>query len=449
MPGGSDIAWRRLRRVIGSRALMRRSPLAILFLTVFLDLLGFGIVIPFMAYTVESFGASAGTVGLLVSTYSLAQFVFAPVWGRLSDRLGRRPILVLGLAGSAVGYFVFGSATSLVGLFAGRLIAGVAGATIPTAQAYIADVTTPENRAKGMGLIGAAFGLGFILGPALGGVLAPLGKPLGDWLQPTALAPLGALLGHHPFALPCLAASLISGLGFLAAVFLLGESLSPELRAVAAARVRTHRFAALQEALGDRTVGLLVVTFFLYLLGFAMMEATLTLLVENRLGGATTESHAFLVRRIGYLFATIGVIAALLQGGLVGPLSRRFGERALLEVGLVCAAIGMSLLPVWRSWPAYFAGAAVVSLGSGLVNPTVSSLISRAAGADRQGQTLGVSQSAGSLARVLGPVIGGLLFQHLGPVAPYVAAAGLVASAAVVALRAGRVDKSNRTAQAP
>ena len=417
---------------------MRRSPLAILFVTVFVDLLGFGIVIPFMAYTVESFGASAGMVGLLVSTYSLAQFVFAPLWGRLSDRVGRRPIILLGLLGSAVGYFLFGAAGSLAMLFAGRIVAGVAGSTIPTAQAYIADVTTPENRAKGMGLIGAAFGLGFIVGPALGGILAPLGGPLAAVLDGTPLAPLGAILRHHPYALPCLFASLLSGLDLVAAVFLLPESLSPELRAEALARDRVSRFAALKEALSDETLGKLVATFFLFLLGFSMMEATLTLLVENRLGGDSALSHLLLVRRVGYLFATIGVISALLQGGLVGPLTRRFGERRLLQTGLLFGALAMALLPLWTHWAGYFLGCALLSLGSGLVNPTNASLISKAARRDGLGQTLGVSQSAGSLARVLGPVIGGALFQHLGPAAPYVAAAGLVAAAAAVAWRVPR-----------
>lgn len=414
---------------------MRRSPLAILFLSVFLDLLGFGIVVPFMAYTVESFGSTPLVVGLLMSTFSLAQFAFAPLWGRLSDRVGRRPILLLGLAGSAVGYALFGAAGSLAMLFAGRVVAGIAGATVSTAQAYIADVTTPENRAKGMGMIGAAFGLGFIFGPALGGVLAPLGPPLAAGLRETSLAPLGALLGHHPFALPCFAAAALSVAGLLAALFLLPESLSPELRAQAAARVRPGRLAAFREALEVPELRRLVLTWFLYLLGFAMMEATLTLLVEDRLGGRTALSHALLVKRVGLLFAAIGVISTVLQGGLVGALTRRFGERPLLETGLACGAVAMGLLPVWRSWPAYFAGAALTSVGSGLVNPTISALVSRATPADRQGQVLGVSQSAGALARVLGPAVGGALFGHLGAASPYLVAAALVGLAALLAWR--------------
>jgi len=209
---------------------MPRSPLVILFVTVFLDLLGFGLVIPFMAYTVESFGASATMVGLLASSYSLAQLVCAPLWGRISDRVGRRPILLLGLLGSSAGYLLFGVAGSLAVLFCGRILAGVAGATIPTAQAYIADVTTQENRAKGMGLIGAAFGLGFVVGPALGGLLAPLGPQLGAWLSARGLTLLALPLVGQPYALPSIVASILSLCAFLAAVFLLPSRSRPRCR---------------------------------------------------------------------------------------------------------------------------------------------------------------------------------------------------------------------------
>jgi DHA1 family tetracycline resistance protein-like MFS transporter len=206
---------------------MRRSPLAILFVTVFLDLLGFGIVIPFLAYYVESFGAGAGVVGALMSMFSLAQFIFAPLWGSASDRVGRRPILLIGLAGSVLGYAMFGFAASLAWLFAARILAGIAGATIPTAQAYIADSTTPENRAKGMGMIGAAFGLGFILGPALGGLLARVALPLANTLGQGGFA---NLLRGNPYALPSFAAAALAAVNLVAAIFLLPESLSPELR---------------------------------------------------------------------------------------------------------------------------------------------------------------------------------------------------------------------------
>jgi MFS family permease len=420
---------------------MRRSPLAILFAIVLLDLLGFGIVIPFMGYTVESFGASAGVVGLLVSTFSVAQFVCAPLWGRLSDRIGRRPILLLGLAGSAAGWALFGAASSLWMLFLGRIVAGVFGATVSTAQAYIADSTTPENRAKGMGLIGAAFGLGFILGPALGGLLAPLGGPLAGLLDGTPLRFLGAVLRHHPYALPCLGASLLSALALLAALFLLPESLSAEVRAEAAGKQRAGRLAALREALRQPVLAQLATTFFLYYVGYAMMEATLTLLVERRLGGDDALSHALLLRRVGWLFAAIGLVGTVVQGFLLGPLFKRFGERALLFVGLGCGIASLGLFPLWRGWPGFFAGAVVLSVSSALVNPAITSLLSKGVGREKQGQTMGLVQSAGSLARMLGPALGGLLFQRASVGAPFVAGAALVAAALlVVSRRQGAAD---------
>ncbi len=410
------------------RAPMRRSPLVILFVTVFLDLLGFGIVIPFLAYYVESFGARASTVGLLMSTFSLAQFLFAPFWGRISDRVGRRPILLIGLAGSVVGYLLFGFAASLAWLFAARMIAGISGATIPTAQAYIADSTTPANRAKGMGLIGAAFGLGFILGPALGGILSDAAVPLANALGE---GPFANLLRHNPYALPSFAAAALAAINFVAAIFWLPESLSADLRTQANQK-RLSRLESLRTGLTSE-VGLYIAAFALFLTGHAMMESTATLLVAARLGIAQTpEAHAGLVRNIGWLFALIGLVSAIVQGGLVGRLSKQFGERTLLLCGLVCGALGLALTPLCSSWSALLPVFALISLGAGLASPTVNALISRSAPPDRQGATLGVAQSAGSLARVLGPVLGGALFQSIAPGASFWAAALLTALAFIV-----------------
>lgn len=412
---------------------MKRSPLAVLFVTVFIDLLGFGIVVPFLAYYVESFGAKASTVGLLMSAFSLMQFVFAPVWGRLSDRIGRRPIILVGLLGSAVGFALFGLAGSLALLFVGRIVAGVSGATIPTAQAYIADCTTERDRAKGMGLIGAAFGLGFIVGPALGGVLAHASLPLSLHLP---AGHLRALLRDNPYALPSLAAAALAALNLIAAAAFLPESLAPALRSAAQARPRRGRFAALREGLAtDRLRGLILIGF-VYTAGFAMMETTFTLLVENRLGaGSTPLSHAQLVARVGYVFALIGVIATVMQAGLAGRLSRRWGEERMLLVGISAAGIAFALLPLATSWAGFYLGSSLLAFASGLTNPSYASLVSRAARADAQGGTLGVSQSAASLARVAGPFAAGLLFQRLAPGAPYLVAAALAGLAAVVASR--------------
>ncbi len=394
--------------------------LPILFLTVFLDLVGFGIIVPFLAYYTESFGAGAVAVGLLMSSYSLAQFVFAPIWGRVSDRVGRRPILLLGLAGSVAGFTLFGLASTLAMLFVGRIAMGVFGATIPTAQAAVADVTAPEDRAKGMGMIGAAIGLGFILGPALGGILAHL----------STAVPV-ALFHKNPYALPCLAAAALALVNFVAASFLLPESLPDEVRR--APPVRASRLATLAQGLADPRLRILVLNYFLFMLGFTMMEATLTLFIEARIGSA---DHAELVRRVGYLFGFIGAIQVTLQGGLVGRLARRFGEPKLLLTGCLLAMLSLGSVPLVRSWGALYLVALGLAASGGLAQPSVAALISRAASARTQGGALGTSQSASSLARVVGPVLAGALFQQLSPGAPYFVAAVLaLGAAACVRLR--------------
>jgi MFS family permease len=395
--------------------------LPILFFTVFIDLVGFGIVLPFLAYYVESFGARASTVGLLMSTYSLAQFVFAPIWGRLSDRVGRRPILLLGLFGSVAGYTLFGLAGSLFMLFAGRAIMGVFGATIPTAQAAVADVTTPENRARGMGTIGAAIGLGFILGPALGGVLAAMSAPAS---RVTGIA----MFVRNPYAFPSLCAAALAATNLIAAVVILPESLQ---RSAAPQRVRASRFTMLSEALGKPSLRALVTIFFLFMMGFTMMESTMTLFIEHRID----PGDAGLVRRIGLLFGFIGVVMAVLQGMLIGRLSRAFGEARLLKAGLAIAGIGLVALPFAHSWDAVYACAFALATGMGLTQPTNAALISRAAEADVQGGTLGVSQSAASLARVLGPVLAGSAFDRVAPGAPFAVGAAIVGASMLVSLQ--------------
>ncbi len=394
--------------------------LPILFVTVFLDLVGFGIIVPFLAYYVESFGAGAAVVGLLMASYSLAQFVFAPIWGRVSDRVGRRPILLLGLTGSVVGYTTFGLAGTLAMLFVGRILMGIFGATIPTAQAAVADVTEPENRARGMGLIGAAIGLGFILGPALGGILAHVSGALHV-----------ELFRRNPYALPCLAAAALALVNLCAAAFFLPESLPRELRGTAP--VRASRLQQLSQGLTDPRLRMLVLIYFLFILGFTMMEATLTLFIEKRIG---SSDHAQLVRRVGYLFGFIGVILVALQAGLVGRLARKFGESKLLIAGCLLAAVSLGALPAVRSWLELYAVSLGLAVSNGLAQPSVTSLISRAAGKSAQGSTLGTSQSASSLARVVGPALAGALFQRFSPGAPYLLAAALaLAAAACVRVR--------------
>ena len=375
------------------------SPLTIIFITVFIDLIGFGIVIPLAPFYAEHFGATGLMVGMLQASFSLMQFLFAPFWGRLSDRIGRKPVILIGLLGSAVCYLVFGLAQSLAVLFIARILAGVAGANISTAQAYMADVTTPENRAKGMGLIGAAFGLGFIFGPAIGGVLSGFGP-----------------------SVPPLFAGALSFVNFVAAWFVL-----PESRAVSAvARQKVSRLKALVAAVTRPGLPQLLVIFFLVTAAFSSFEATFALFGEKRFG--------FTPSNIGYVFAFVGVVLSVIQGGLVGRMAKRFGEQRLVPFGILALAVGLALLPRVLSVPGLLVACGLLAVGSGFNNPSISSLISRITSADDQGGVLGVSQSVSSLARIVGPFAGGAVYDRFGPLAPFTGAAAVMVVALFVAM---------------
>ena len=376
------------------------TPATIIFLTVFIDLIGFGIVIPLSPFYAEHFGATGLMVGMLQASFSLMQFLFAPFWGRLSDRIGRRPVILVGLLGSAGSYLLFGLAESLTVLFIARILAGIAGANISTAQAYMADVTTPENRAKGMGMVGAAFGLGFIFGPAIGGALSVFG--------PTV---------------PPLFAGALSFANFVAACFILPESRKPG----AEARPRVSRLHALTEAVTRPGLPQLLLIFFLVTGAFSCFEATFALFGERRFG--------FTPSNIGYVFAFVGVVLTAVQGGLVGRMAKRFGEPRLVPFAIVALAAGLALVPLARSIPMLLVACALLAVGSGFNNPSISSLISRISSADEQGGILGVSQSVSSLARIIGPFVGGAVYDRFGEVAPFAGASAVMLIALVVALR--------------
>jgi MFS transporter, DHA1 family, tetracycline resistance protein len=381
---------------------------AILFFTVFIHLLGFGIIIPLLPYYAERFGASGLTVGLLTTSFSLAQFLFAPLWGRLSDRIGRRPVLLGSLILTGVSYLVFAVATSLPMLFVSRIFAGIAGATLSTAQAYIADTTTPENRTRGMGLIGAAFGMGFIFGPAMGGVLSRWG-----------------------FSVPAYAAAGLAAAAFLFALVRLPESLPPEEREAARHRVR----ASFRDALSRPVVGTVLGLFFIATLCFSGMEAVLALFCERFFGWGP--------HHIGYLFAYVGVVAAVLQAGMVGALAKRFGERALIRAGLALMGAAFIVAGLVPPVGLFLVMMGMIAVGSGLITPSLSSLVSVATPADEQGRILGVYQSLGSLGRAVGPFLGGLLYDVVSPGAPLWAAGTVLVLAS---LAAGRVPRRERSA---
>jgi DHA1 family tetracycline resistance protein-like MFS transporter len=396
-----------------------RSRLLVIFMTVFIDLVGFGIIIPLSPYLAREFRASPLEVGLLLSVYSVAQFLFSPIWGALSDRIGRRPVILIGLAGGALSYLVFAFSTSLPLLFVARALAGLFGGNISTAHAYIADVTTPENRSKGMGMIGAAFGLGFIFGPLIGAGLGIVGQHLGS------TPPLGLSFSALGAAVLCLA-------NFLLATFVLEESLPPEARAV---RVRRNRIAEITKHLSEPVVGSLMIVFFLSGLAMAQMEAMLFPYVADRFGwGLETASMGF---------AYVGVLMVLTQGYLIRKWMPRFGERRVLTWGLGAFALSLVLIPFSFNIWLLAATMTLLALGNGMMRPPNLGLISLATPASEQGAVLGVTNSLSSLGRILGPVIGGYLY-GVSSGGPFWSA-GLLAFLALVMVMRSRAGAGAKT----
>jgi MFS transporter, DHA1 family, tetracycline resistance protein len=383
----------------GSRAM------PILFFIILIDLIGFGLVIPLLPFYAVRFGASPPVVTWLLATYSLAQLLAAPLWGRLSDRVGRRPVLMASMAASAVAYLWLGAAGQLWMLFAARALAGAGAGNIAAAQAYIADITKPEERAHGMGMIGAAFGLGFIFGPALGGFLA----------------------GNDPttanLATPAWVAAGLSFIAFCGVFFVLRESLMTDKRGAAAG---PGRIGLIRGALCRPVLSRLIMIFFLVIFAFAAMESIFALWALRQWDWGP--------EKVGYVFAYLGLVSAFMQGGLTRMLTKRFGEERLLLFGLLLLAAGLVIVPFSRGLTLLALAFALLAIGLGLVQPALNSLISRRAGGGEQGQVLGVTQSLGSLARVLGPAFAGYLFAGLGHGSPFLAGAVIVGLAFVLAL---------------
>jgi len=391
-----------------------------LFLIVFVDLVGFGLVIPLLPFYAVRFGASPQQVTLLLAIYSLMQLFTAPLWGRLSDRVGRRPVLIVSMAASVFAYWWIGSATALWMLFVARALAGACAGNIAAAQAYIADITKPEERAKGMGLIGAAFGLGFIIGPALGGLLAGNDPAKADVETPAWVA------------------AALSFIALCGVLLLLPESLSADRRGVRGPRHR--RLSAILDVLRRPVLSRLILIFFLVILAFAGMESTFALWAMEQFGWGPGQ--------VGYVFAYVGVLSAILQGGLIGGLTRRFGEERLLLCGLALIGMGLLVMTVAHSVAVLAFAVSALALGMGLTQPSLNSLISRSAGDDEQGEVLGVSQSAGSLSRVLGPATAGFYFEEFGRDAVFFWGAVLVAATLFVALKLVRGLDAARLAEA-
>lgn len=405
---------------------LTRSPLLVIFMTVFIDLVGFGIILPLSPYLAREFSATPTQIGLLMSVYSFCQFLFSPFWGSLSDRIGRRPVILISLVGGGLSYLMFAFAESLWILFAARALAGVFGGNISTAHAYIADVTTSENRSKGMGLLGAAFGLGFIFGPLLGGLFATFGETLGS------SPPLGA-------SFPALGAAAICLGNALLAFFVLKESLSPESRGPA--QTRRRRFRAIFEQMRRPLVGSLIWVFFLSGLAMAQMEAMLFTFMDDRFGWD--------MRQASYGFAYVGALMVLTQGVLIRRWMPKFGEPRLLSAGLLLFGVSLIGIAVSHSIFAMAVVMTILALGNGIMRPPNLGMISLLTSPAEQGLALGVANSLASLGRIVGPVVGGWLYQHGGQGAPFVLAGTLAFGAlALVLMSYARLPVSGKNAGA-
>lgn len=361
------------------------TPLLIIFATVFIDLIGFGMVIPILPYYAhtEPFFATPLDIGFLFASYSLMQFFFSPMLGRLSDKYGRRPILFISLFGSAIGYLVIGLANTLFLVFLGRIIGGISGGNIATAQAYIADVTSKENRAKGMGLFGAAFGLGFILGPAIAGVLSKYGV-------------------HVPFYV----AAVLSLANAIALYFILPESIKTGTGAEK--EKRKNRLLELIDSLRDKEFREINIVYFLLITAFSIMTYAFVLY--------TTYRFEYSAEQNGYLFAFVGLISIVAQGVLFGPLVKQFGESALIAIGCLILIVSLFALPfigpAYGGLAALLVGLAVMSFGNSMASPGLTSIASKSASDEDQGRTMGIMQSGAAMARTIGPVIGGVLLNN-------------------------------------
>lgn len=408
---------------------MNRKPsLLVVFLTVFIDLIGFGIVVPLVPIFTRHYGASGWVIGAIIASFSAMQFVFSPIWGRLSDRHGRRPILLISTAGAALSYVLFAAGsgfenhtTALWTLLVSRAFAGICGGNITVAQAYIADITPPENRSKRMGLIGMAFGLGFIFGPALSGI---------------ALKFFGATGPGWTAAALCAA-------NFFLAFCILAESLKPDSSQAA----RRPHFAQWGHTLAQPKIGLLILIFFLATFAFSCFESTLPLLVSDNFNLGITVDETKPAMTVISLFVFCGIIGAVIQGGAIGRLVKMFGEPKLISLSLFLTGISLILLPFikgdgqlkWLAvlhatdwpWIKMLLALALLAIGSGLTRPPLFGLLSNLTPANEQGATIGVAQSAGSLARILGPLFAVILYLRVAPL-PYVFCGGLAILAAVL-----------------
>ena len=383
-------------------------PLLVIFLTIFVNLVGFGIIIPLLPFYAETFGASPLVIGLLFAVFSLCQLIAAPALGDLSDRYGRRPVLVFSLAGTVVSFVMLALAHSVTMLFAARMVDGLSGGNISTARAYVADVTAPKDRARAYGLIGAAFGLGFIFGPALSGILARIS-----------------------YTAPIWAAAALTLVATAMAWFWLPET-------VHRTRAGTgNPFRYLPALLERPLVRRVLLIDFTYWMAFAVFQTTFALFAARRFG--------FDVPKTGYFFAAFGVLGAVIQGGFIRPIVRRLGDKPTFMLGLAFGALGLIACTLAHSVAMFALALVPLAFGIGFGHPTVSSLVSLVARGDEQGRVQGAAGAVESLGRTIGPVWGNASLEALGDSTPYVSAAAVLTLtlALTVGFRVGNRDDAN------
>jgi DHA1 family tetracycline resistance protein-like MFS transporter len=384
-------------------------PLLIIFLTIFVNLVGFGIIVPLLPFYAETFGASPFAIGLLFAVFSLCQLFAAPVLGEWSDRYGRRPVLILSLAGTVVSFVMMALAHSFAMLFMARVVDGLSGGNISTARAYVADVTEPKDRARAYGLIGAAFGLGFILGPALSGMLA-----------------------HVSITAPIWAAAAITMIAMVMAWLWLPETVH---RTHAGTGLPFRNLATMIKRPGLRRV---LAIDFVYWFAFAVFQTTFALFAARRFN--------FDVPQTGYYFAAFGLCGAIVQGLMIHPIVRRLGDKPAFMLGLVFAALGLVATAVTHSVAVFTLTLVPLALGIGIGHPTMTSLVSRAGRGDEQGRVQGAASAVESLGRTLGPVWGSASLQRFGEAMPYVTAAAFLLITLILSVGYNATDSGEGSA---
>jgi MFS transporter, DHA1 family, tetracycline resistance protein len=378
-----------------------KASLSVIFATVFIDLLGFGILIPILpTFGSKQLGISNLQIGLTVAVFSLMQFLFNPIMGRLSDKYGRRPVILVSLSMTITSYIIFSVTNSFFLLIVSRILAGLGGSNIGAAQAYIADITPKHERAKGMGIIGAAFGLGFVFGPMVGGVLSKF--------------------GYHVVGLGAAAFSLMA---FLFALFFLPESNTD--KKTARIKLKLFELSFAKKVLSHPELGILIVFYFIVIFSMANIFGTLSLLGY--------KVFHFSDQQNGYIFGIMGVVGAAIQGGLIKKLSKKYSERFILMMGALFMMVGLAFLPYERTFFEVAVVVAIYGIGSGILQPIVVSMVSKFAPEGEQGAVLGLNQSIASFARVLGPIWGGFSFDYFGYQFPFITGAAFTFIAFLIA----------------